>query len=146
MIRAQCIVTRGNRILLVKHRIEGSEWWCLPGGGVGPNESVSDAALRELQEECCVSGRLLRQCGHMTDAYGFESETFIIDIEDQEPHIGVDPEFNCGDQILVEVRWMALAEISERDRAFLWAAGLMSIPEFLEEVSQWGDDLSYPPG
>jgi hypothetical protein len=58
--------------------------------------------------------------------------------------MGVDPEFINTDQILVDVRWLTLAEIPERDRAFLWAAGLLSIPEFLDEVSHWGDELSYP--
>jgi hypothetical protein len=39
---------------------------------------------------------------------------------------------------------MALPEIPERDRAFLWAAGLMGIEEFLTEVSSWGNAISYP--
>jgi 8-oxo-dGTP diphosphatase len=145
MIRAQCIVHRGNRILMVKHRMEGCEWWCLPGGTVEPNESPSEAALRELEEECCLSGRILRQTGRMTDSYDIESDTFLIDIDDQEPRMGVDPEFKSADQILIDMRWLKLAEIPERDRAYLWAAGLMSIPVFLEEVSNWGDALSYPP-
>jgi hypothetical protein len=41
---------------------------------------------------------------------------------------------------------MILAEIPERDRAYLWAAGLLNVPEFLEEVSGWGDAISYPNG
>ena len=145
MIRAQCIVHRGNRILMVKHRMEGSEWWCLPGGGVEPSENPSEAALRELEEECSVSGKILRQTGHTTDGFGIETETFIIDIDNQEPRLGVDPEFIGMSQILVDMRWLSLAEIPERDRAYLLAAGLMSIPVFLEEVSHWGDELSYPP-
>jgi 8-oxo-dGTP pyrophosphatase MutT (NUDIX family) len=145
MIRAQCIVHRGNRLLMVKHRMEGSEWWCLPGGGVEPPESPSEAAIRELQEECCVCGEILCQTGHMIDASGIESDTFLIDIGNQEPRMGVDPEFVRDDQILIDMRWLKLAEIPERDRAYLWAAGLMSIPEFLEEVSNWGNELSYPP-
>jgi 8-oxo-dGTP diphosphatase len=144
MIRAQCIVHRGDKILMVKHRMDGIEWWCLPGGGVEPNETSSDAAVRELKEECCVSGKIVRQTGHLIDGHGVESETFVIDIDNQEPHMGIDPEFVGSDQVLVEVRWMTLAEIPERDRAYLWAAGLMSIPVFLDEVSNWGDELSYP--
>jgi len=54
MTRAQCIVVRGKQILMVKHRHEGMEWWCLPGGGVEAGESASTAALRELKEECSV--------------------------------------------------------------------------------------------
>lgn len=30
--RALAMVLRGDRILMVKHRHEGQEWWCLPAG------------------------------------------------------------------------------------------------------------------
>ena len=144
MIRAQCIVHRGNKILMVRHRLDGAEWWCLPGGGVEQGETPSFAALRELEEECCVKGRILRQTAQGTDGNGVESVTFLIDIGNQEPHIGDDPEFAEIDRILVDMQWLSLVEISERDRAYLWAAGLMSIPVFLDEISSWGDEISYP--
>ena len=51
MPRAQCIVHRKNRLLMVKHRLNGEEWWCLPGGGIEEGESPSEAAVRELKEE-----------------------------------------------------------------------------------------------
>lgn len=144
MIRAQCLVHRGIHILMAKHHMDGIEWWCLPGGRVELDEKPSDAALRELEEECCIKGRIVRQTGQVIDGDGLESTTFLIDIGDQEPVMGVDPEFISKNQILVDVKWLTLAEIPERDRAYLWAAGLLSIPEFLDEVSNWGDELSYP--
>ncbi len=144
MTRAQCLIHRGKQILMVKHSMYGEEWWCLPGGGVEKSETPSEAALRELVEECRVSGNIIRQTGQATDAEGIETVTFLIDIGVQEPTIGNDPEFARDDQILVDMRWLTLAEIPERDRAYLWAAGLLSIPIFLEEISHWGDALSYP--
>ena len=54
--RAQSIVCRGDRVLMVKHQAGETEWWCLPGGGIHDGESPEDAALRELQEECRVTG------------------------------------------------------------------------------------------
>jgi 8-oxo-dGTP pyrophosphatase MutT (NUDIX family) len=146
MTRAQCLVTRGNLVLMVKHRIDGDEWWCLPGGGVMPQELTSDAALRELEEECCVAGDILCQTAVYIDDSGNKTVTFLIDIGNQEPHMGSDPEFTKEDQILAEVCWLSLPEIPERDRAYLWAAGLMIVPEFLDEVTAWGDALSYPNG
>ena len=144
MTRASCLVYRGRQILMVKHCMNGEEWWCLPGGGVEKSETPSEAALRELVEECHVGGNIIRQTGQVTDAEGIETVTFLIDIGTQEPTIGNDPEFARDDQILVDMRWLTLAQIPERDRAYLWAAGLLSIPIFLEEVSHWGDTLSYP--
>jgi ADP-ribose pyrophosphatase YjhB (NUDIX family) len=131
---------------MVKHRMGGEEWWCLPGGGVEAGESTSEAALRELEEECGVRGKILQQVCHSIDIKGLESVTFLIDIGEQEPHLGFDPEFILPDQILIAMSWMALSEISEWDRAFLWASGILNIPEFLKEVSSWGEAISYPIG
>jgi hypothetical protein len=47
-------------------------------------------------------------------------------------------------EVLQEVCWLALDEICERDRSFLWAAGLAGILEFFEELRSWGDDISFP--
>jgi ADP-ribose pyrophosphatase YjhB (NUDIX family) len=145
MMRAQCIVQRDGQILMAKHRMNGDEWWCLPGGGVLPDETAAEAARRELKEECCVTGQIVRQTSAYSDDSGNDTVTFLVEIGDQEPHRGADPEFPQDDQILREVRWMKLAEICERDRAYLWAAGLLCVPTFREDVSSWGDALSYPP-
>jgi len=129
---------------MAKHRMNDEEWWCLPGGGVLPAETASQAALRELSEECCVAGEIIRQTAAYTDDQGVDIITFLVEIGDQEPQRGNDPEFALDDQIISEIGWLDLAEISERDRAYLWAAGLLCVPPFLEEVSSWGDVLSYP--
>jgi 8-oxo-dGTP diphosphatase len=124
--------------------MDGKTWWCLPGGGVEKGESPSEAVLRELKEECNVEGTIIKQVGMFTDSTGVEFITYLVDIETQEPHLGNDPEFELEQQILVEIRWMTLAEIPERDRAYLWTAGLMNISIFYNELTSWGDELSYP--
>jgi ADP-ribose pyrophosphatase YjhB (NUDIX family) len=144
MIRAQCIVHRGNKILMVKHRMDDIEWWCLPGGGVESGETVQIAAVRELEEECSVIGEIVCQTSHVIDDLGIDTITYLMEIGSQEPQMGSDPEFKYNEQILADMRWLTLAEIPERDRAYLWAAGLLSIYPFLDEVSNWGDELSYP--
>jgi hypothetical protein len=58
--------------------------------------------------------------------------------------LGEDPELNQKQQILQEIKWMALRELSERDRVYLWSAGLLGVSDFLEEIENWGDDISYP--
>ena len=144
MIRAQCIVQQDRKILLVKHQMDDEAWWCLPGGRVEPQETTSAAALRELYEECCVVGKIVCQTSQTMDSSDIQSITFLVEIGHQQPHMGTDPEFSHSDQVLVDMRWMTLAEIPERDRAYLWAAGLLSVPGFSDEVSSWGDALSYP--
>jgi ADP-ribose pyrophosphatase YjhB (NUDIX family) len=146
MTRAQCIVYRGDRILMVKQKMNNQEWWCLPGGGVKPGETAQEGALRELEEECCVAGEIRRETAHYDNGNSDDTITFLVEIGSREPRMGVDPEFERENQILADMQWLTLAEIPERDRAYLWAAGLLSIPEFLDEISGWGDDLSYPTG
>ncbi len=94
MIRAQCIVQQGTHILMVKHCQDGEEWWCLPGGGVEPHETAAEAALRELQEECAVVGKIIFQTSQTMAGADVQSVTFLVEIGDQEPHIGSDPEFS----------------------------------------------------
>lgn len=146
MPRAQCIVTRGRLILMAKHSQDGLEWWCLPGGGIEPGETPEQAALRELGEECGVTGRIVRQTSVYADpACDHAAYTFQIDIGTQSPTVGRDPEIaEDQEQVLKDIRWLSLAEIPERDRVFLWSAGLVAVPGFWEEVERWGGDLSYP--
>ena len=49
------------------HRYE----WCLPKGRLEPDESVTDGANRELQEECGFAARNLRSIGALSMAPGY---------------------------------------------------------------------------
>ncbi len=142
--RVQAIAVRHRRVLMVKHRVNDAAWWCLPGGALKDEESLEEGAVRELQEECHVRGSALRLTSHLIEASGVESFTFLVDIGNQEPRLGEDPEWDSQAQILIDVQWLALDEIPERDRAFLWQAGLMTVPGFIEQVEGWGDAVSCP--
>lgn len=140
--RAQCLITRENKILLVKHKQHGSEYYCLPGGGIENGETPEQAAMRELQEECLVTGINPKLISSVIHDNHF-NYTFYADIGSQEPSLGIDPEI-IDNPILVGVAWLTLDELSERDRAYLWAAGLFFIDEFAKELESWSDDISYP--
>ena len=134
--RAQCLVVRDNKILMVKHKIGDNEWYCSPGGGIEDDEIPEQAAIRELQEECCVSGKIIKKLSEYADPYDDNKffYTFQVDIGNQIPMLGIDPEI-VENPILVDVRWMSLDEICERDKMFLWASGLFSIRQIAEELS-----------
>jgi 8-oxo-dGTP pyrophosphatase MutT (NUDIX family) len=159
MPRAQCIVLRDHKLLMAKHHDPGGEieveWWCLPGGGIEAGETPAEAAIRELYEECGVEGTIVCETARVSFDNGPDGPralhyTFLIDIGDQEVRLGADPEFARepglahDNQALLDVRWLALHEIPERDRAFLWAAGLLGVGSFPDEVERWGDRISYP--
>ena len=119
----------------------------MPSGGAPlDGEPPAQAALRELAEECQVRGRIVCATSLVTYAPGDRHFTFLVDIGDQPPSLGHDPEVPDDDPILVEVRWLGLDQLPERDRAYLWAAGLLSVPRFADLVDGWGSAVSYPSG
>ena len=133
MSRVQCLVHRQKRILMVKHRHKAEEWWCLPGGRIEADETPEQAALRELREECRVEGTIIRPTSVVTFASNDQYYTYLIEIGTQTVSLGSDPELK-ENQVLVDVGWICLNELIERDRVFLWTAGLLTIPEFFEEI------------
>jgi len=61
-LRVAAAVTRGGKLLLVRHRKPGEEYFMLPGGGVKWGESMEEALEREVREETGLevqAGRLL---------------------------------------------------------------------------------------
>ena len=141
MSRAQCIVVCGLKVLMVRHRHPHDQWWCLPGGAIEEGEAPARAALRELDEECRVEGRIVDAVSQFAHD-GQRHYTYHVDIGDQEPRLGCDPEHQ--NEILVGVDWLSLKQLAERDRVYLWTAGLLAIPGFLQEIERWPREAAYP--
>mgnify|MGYP001044429380 FL=1 len=130
---------------MVRHRHRDLAWWCLPGGAIEANESPAEAAIRELQEECGVDGVIVGPTSvFMHDCE--EHHSFHVDIGNQIPRLGSDPELSESEQILVAMDWLGLDVLAERDRVYLWTAGLLGVPGFLGEIERWPSDPSYPTG
>lgn len=145
--RSQALVYRGDKLLLVEHILKGRDFFTLPGGGIEEGETPAEAALRELEEEAGVKGKIVRP---LTVEYKPDMKSrifsFLVEIpEDAVPVTGSDPELPPEEQTIKSVKWLALNEIAERDRAYLFGAGLMRVPHFHDMVLLWGDDvISYP--
>ena len=143
--RSVAIVIRNGKILMERVFCFGREFFTVPGGGIEEGETPEQAVLRELKEECGLEGTIVRQLAKQYKRGKHAEYSFEVSIPaDQEPVTGCDPEESAEDPPLKEVLWMDLNEISEKDRAFLWAYGLMSVDGFFDRIKAWGNEISYP--
>ena len=145
--RSVAIVVRNGKILMERVFYFGREFFTVPGGGIEPGETPEQAVLRELKEECGLDGTVIRPLTVQYKSGDGAEYSFEVGIpDDQEPVTGYDPEESPDNPPLKEVLWMKLDEISEKDRAFLWSYGLMTVEGFFDEIKAWGDEISYPGG
>jgi 8-oxo-dGTP pyrophosphatase MutT (NUDIX family) len=83
----KCIITDGDRVLLVRHTY-GRRGWDLPGGSIKRGETAAAAASREMTEELGITvgswravGRLEIAIDHRRDVvYCFHTELHAPDL------------------------------------------------------------------
>lgn len=144
--RSMALAVRDGRILMVKTLRRGGFVWELPGGGIETSETPQEAALRELKEESGLDGVIVRPLTTLYGRDGSREYVFLAEVPDNcEAIVGSDPEaVKRGEKSIRAVGWKKLNELSERDRAFLWTDGLMSVDGFFELALSWGEEVSYP--
>jgi ADP-ribose pyrophosphatase YjhB (NUDIX family) len=81
-VAASVVLNEKREVLLVKRKREPSQGeWCLPIGFAETNETIAEAAKRELKEETGIDGKVLR----LLDADSYESafygELLIVTFE-----------------------------------------------------------------
>jgi ADP-ribose pyrophosphatase YjhB (NUDIX family) len=79
-VPATCLVVIDNkeRVLLVKRNVAPKQgFWCLPGGFMELNETPEKAALRELEEETGLTGKIDMLLG-VTSTQSSQYETVLM--------------------------------------------------------------------
>ncbi len=118
----KCVLTEGDRVLLVRHTY-GSRAWDLPGGGRHRNEPASDAARREMREELGLeidNWRALGQLRARTERHRQTIQIYGAELSD--------PELTLDLGELALARWFRLdglpPDTSQFVRPILDGAGL----------------------
>ncbi len=79
-INVRAIIWREGKLFAVKHKSQDggeADYWCLPGGGLDPFESLEDGVRRELFEETGVTAKV----GRMLFGQQFRSQREYRDEE-----------------------------------------------------------------
>ncbi len=142
--RSVVFVVRDKKILVEKISCDGKSFYSIPGGGIEDGETLEQAAIRELKEECGLDGTVLKK---LAEVYNNNRTEYAFEVSVPNNQIavkGYDPEESMDNQSIKEVLWLELSDIPEKDRCFLWRYGLLEIKGFFDEVLSWGDEISYP--
>ena len=141
-LRSQAIVVEGDRILLIKTHFANRDNYELPGGRIEEGETPEEAAIRELFEETGIKGEVIRLASKYYNGFAQDyNYSFLI----KRVNGDITQQYNAINEkdYIRAVEWKKLNEISEKNRAELFSAGVM-FSGFCDEVVSWGTKISYP--
>jgi 8-oxo-dGTP diphosphatase len=125
--RAAAVIVRDGRVLMVHERSRrptGGEWWTLPGGGIGPEESAEQAMRREVLEETGLIVLDARPLLEMPYPAGMTS-VFSVTVADGEAYLGAD----SGDgPEPIGLDWVPLPEVDPATHAVPVPPMIVAVP------------------
>lgn len=148
------VVSPGERepeVLLMQDTdpgIPGMRWWVTPGGGIDPDETPADAAVREVFEETgyrATAEELLGPVAHRVARHGYSDRV----LEQEEwffllaaPRFRVSTEGHTAAERLKMVgsRWWPLSALAASEE-WIWPADLLDLVASADAPHEWPREL-----
>ncbi len=145
------VVTDGASVLLFRDTdpgVPGSRWWATPGGGMDPDETEPQTAVRELAEETGLAvepsdliGPVMRRVvvhGY-SDQICEQSEAFYLLRVDP---FEVDVSAHTADeqQTLIGHAWLPVRALADQHDP-IWPAGLAGLIATAADPATWPGDI-----
>ncbi len=106
----KCVLTHGDRVLLVRHTYGERATWYLPGGGVRRRESPLHAAEREMQEELGVRDLSWRELA----TWDMRLERISVRITALHAELPDPTRLRVDPVEIAEIRWFARGQLPTR--------------------------------
>lgn len=113
-LRACALIIDRDKILLVQHSKQGQTYFVLPGGHVEKGESLGQAAIRELKEECGLDlrlGKLMYVGDFITDERHGVDAVFLGRCSSKVLSNENDPDKKYG--VITGMKWLALSDLGK---------------------------------
>jgi len=117
--RVRAIITKDNKIILIKRVKPNETYWVFPGGGIEKGETKKQALIREIKEELGldieVKELLLERKSDKPGMEGITEYFFTADIVDGELGTGEGPEYkpNSNYEGGYELEWVDITNLPQ---------------------------------
>jgi 8-oxo-dGTP pyrophosphatase MutT (NUDIX family) len=125
-----------DRVLLFRgidpEDLDAGSWWLTPGGGVDPDESLEQAARRELVEETGIRDlhlgpRVWTRLAHFTfEGVEFEQREWFFLARTAQPTVDTSGFLDYEQRSMTEHRWWSVDDLRGTDEV-VWPRDLASL-------------------
>lgn len=121
-IRAGAVLIEGDQVTLIERFRDGRHYFVFPGGGVDEGETLTEAIIREMDEETGLRVTVKRKLAEIH--FGLSTQHyFLVECVGGEFGSGTGEEYTDSDpddptQGIYIPTWMPLAELSEHENVY----------------------------